>query len=322
MGLFSPSLSTQDMARSCHSLATLYDSGVPIHRAFKAMEESGGSVAVKRLAADLRQAIEQGATLAQAAEWHQKRLTPVFVTLITIGEQTGSLGSILPQLARYYEDLRAMYHAVIRQVAYPVAVLLAILVGIPILRAFLADVAGIADRPFEVQAFWIFRHFVLQTGGLFVLVVAAGRLTFRFTSRESILMHCWPIAGLVRRVLLSRFAWAMMIFTRAGMPLHRAVAYAGKVTGAERIARDFASVAPMLQEGFTLEQALARTRYFPRSAMVYVKTGEMTGMLDQCFEHLSRGLYEESVFKMRVLVGIIEPLAILALGGMVLGMVT
>jgi type II secretory pathway component PulF len=321
MGLFSSSLSARDMARLCHSLATLYESGVPVHRAFRVMEESGGSMAVRRLSADLRHAIEQGATFAQAAEWHQRRLSPVFVTLITIGEQTGSLGAILPQLARYYDDLRAMYHAVVRQVAYPVAVLLAILVGIPILRAFLADVAGIADRPFEVQAFWILRHFVLQAGGLFVLVVVAARLTLRYTSRESILMYCWPVAGLVRRVLLSRFAWAMMIFTRAGMPLHRAVAYAGKVTGAERIAQDFASVAPMLQEGFTLEQALARTRYFPKSAMVYVNTGEMTGMLDQSFEHLARGLYDEAVFKLRVLVGIIEPLAILALGGMVLSMV-
>ena len=77
----------------------------------------------------------------------------------------------------------------------------------------------------------------------------------------------------------------------------------------------------MLQEGFTLEQALAQTRYFPKSAMVYINTGETTGDLDTCFEHLSRGLYDQAVFNLRVLIGVIEPLAILLLGGMVLAMV-
>lgn len=309
------------MAVLCHSLATLYEGGVPISRALRAMEESGGGRDVRDLARDLRQDIEQGATLAQAVEWRRKRLSPVFVHMIAIGEQAGQLGAILPQLARYYDDLRTMYHAVIRQVAYPAAVLLAILVGIPILRAFLSDVAGISEQPFEVQLFWILRNFLLQSGGLLVAVIFVARLTLRFTTRESLLMYCWPIAGLVRRILLSRFAWAMMVFTRNGMSLHRAVPQAGKVTGARAIAKDFARVAPMLQEGFTLEQALGQTRFFPKSAMVYVNTGEVSGDLDRCFEHLSRGLYDQSVFHLRILIGLIEPLAILLLGGMVVMMV-
>lgn len=321
MGLFSSQLSNKQMALFCHNLATLYDGGVPLNRALRAMEESGGSKDVRDLALDLRQNIEQGATLGQAVEWQQKRLSSVFVHMVAIGEHSGELGTMLPQLARYYDDLRKMYHAVIRQVAYPAAVLVAILVGIPILRAFLSDVAGIADAPFEVQLFWIMRNFLLQSGGLFLAIVVAARLTLRFTTRESILMHCWPFAGLVRRILLSRFAWAMMVFTRQGMPLHRAVAIAGKVTGARLIAKDFERVAPMLQEGFTLEQALARTKYFPKNAMIYVNTGETSGDLDRCFEHLSRGLYDQSVFQLRVLIGLIEPLFILLLGGMVLAMV-
>jgi len=317
VGLLSPSLSARDMAVFCHSLATLYDGGVPLHRALRAMEDGGNSRAAKGVARDLRQAIEQGATFGQAADWHRKRLSRVFVQMVEVAEQTGTLGTILPQLARYYDDLRALYGAVVRQVAYPATLVLAILVGIPILQAFLSDVAGIADAPFEVQLFWILRNFGVTAGGLFLAVAVAARLTLRYTSRESILMHCWPFAGLVRGILVSRFAWAMMVFTRAGMPLHRAVPLAGTVTGANRIARDFARVAPMLQEGFTLEQALARAKYFPRGAMVYVRTGEATGELDRCFEHLSRGLYERSVFGLRILVGLIEPLAILLIGGMV-----
>ena len=310
------------MAVLCHNLATLYDSGVPIHRALRVMEESGGSRASRNIARDLRQSIEQGATFGQAADWHKKRLSPVFVHMVEVAEQSGALGTILPQLARYYDDLRAMYQAIIRQVAYPAALLFAIFVGIPILRAFLADVAGIADQPFEYQLLWILRNFGVKAGGTFLAIIVASRVTLRYTTRESILMHCWPIAGLVRRVLLSRFAWAMMVFTRAGMPLHRAVPLAGKVTGANRIANDFARVAPMLQEGFTLEQALARTKYFPRGAMVYVNTGEATGELDRCFEQLSRGLYNQAVFRLQVLIGLIEPLAILLIGGMVMMMVT
>lgn len=322
MGALSSQISTKDMALLCHSLATLYDSGVPLNRALRALEESGGSHATKGIARDLRQAIEQGATFGQAVDFHQKRLSPVFVHMIEVAEQSGTLGTALPQLAAYYDDLRTMYHAVIRQIAYPAAVLFAIVVGIPILSAFLSDVAGIADAPFEVQLFWILRNFGVNVGGTVLAIVVAARLTLRFTTRESILMYCWPLAGLVRRILLSRFAWAMMVFTRTGMPLYRAVPLAGKVTGANRIAKDFARLAPMLQEGYTLEQVFAQSKFFPRKAMIYINTGETAGELDRCFERLSRGLYDESVFKLRVLIGIIEPLAILGLGALVLAGLT
>jgi len=305
------------MALLCHKLSALYDSGVPLNRALRAIEESVGNFPVKYVAGQLRGAIERGATLGQAVEFHKGRFSPVFVTLINIGERTGTLGDVFPQLARYYDDLRNMYHAVIRQIAYPVAVLGCILVGIPMLTAFLSDVAGIAEAPFAEQLYWIVRNFLWKAAGVYVGFIVLARITFHFTTRESILMYAWPIAGLVRTILLSRFAWAMMVFTRTGMSLHRAIPLAGQLTGANRIAKDFARVAPLLQEGFTLEQALAQTKFFPKKAMVYVQTGEVTGYLDRCFEQLSRGLYESAVFRLRILIGLIEPLAILILGGLV-----
>lgn len=314
MGLFSSSLSTKDMARLCHTFATLYDGGVPLVRAFKVLEESGGSRAVKDLARDLRQAIEQGATLAQAVHVHRKRLSPVFVHMVAIAEQTGGLAAILPQLKKYYEDLCALYNAVIRQVAYPASVLVAIAVGIPILKAFLSDVAGIAEASFETQLFWILRNFGLTMGGALFAVVVIARLTLSLTTRESILMHCWPFAGIVRAILLSRFAWAMMVFTRAGLPLHHALRMSGEVTGAKRIAADFEKLAPLLQAGFTLEEALTQSKYFPRKGLVYINTGEHAGKLDVAFEKLSQSLYDSAVFKLRILIGLIEPLAVLGLG--------
>lgn len=320
MGLMTSSLSTKDMARLCHTLATLYDGGVPLVRAFRVLEESGGSRDLKILARDLRQAIAQGATLTQAVHFYRKRLSPVFVHMVAIAEQSGGLGIVLTQLTKYYEDLRGMYNAVIRQVAYPASVLLAIVVGIPILKAFLSDVAGIAEASFETQLFWILRNFGLTMGGTIFVVVLVARLTLYFTTRESVLMHCWPFAGIVRTILLSRFAWAMMVFTRAGLPLHHAVRMSGEVTGAKRIAADFEKLAPLLQSGHTLEQALTQSKYFPKKGLVYINTGEHTGKLDVAFEKLSSSLYDSAVFKLRMLIGLIEPLAVLGLGWLALRM--
>ncbi len=317
MGLISSSLSSKDMARLCHTLATLYDGGVPLVRAFRVLEESGGSRDLRNIAGELRQAIEQGATLGQAVDFHRRRLSPVFVEMIAVAEKTGGLAVVLPQLTKYYEDLRAMYNAVIRQVAYPASVLLAIMVGIPILKAFLSDVAGIAEASFETQLFWILRNFGFTMGGAIFAVVLVARLTLYFTTRESILMHCWPFAGIVRTILLSRFAWAMMVFTRAGLPLHHAVRMSGEVTGAKRIAADFEKLAPLLQAGFTLEEALTQSKFFPKKNLVYINTGEHTGKLDVAFEKLSGSLYDSAVFRLRILIGLIEPLAVLGLGGLV-----
>lgn len=316
MGLRSKTLSARHMARFCQSLSTLYNGGVPIARALTAIEESAGRSRIQQAARDLRGAVEQGATVTEAIREHHRYFPPIFIHMMAVAEQSGSFSVVLPLLLRYFEDVAGLYRAVIKQSAYPAAVLVAMMVGVPIVEAFLADVAGIADAPFGTQLVWILSNFAWKAGGLFFAVVVAARITLAITTRESVLMYCWPFSGIVRRLLIARFAWAMMVFTRTGSPLHHAVRLAGTVTGAGRIARDFGQVAPLLQQGHSLEQALAKSRFFPRSAMVYINTGEISGKLDECFEHLARGLYDESIFRLRILTGIIEPLAILGLGAL------
>lgn len=318
MGMFSSTLSAREMALLCHRLAALFDSGVPVARALKAVEESSGSRGVRAVARDMRQDIEGGATLGQAVEAQRTYFPALFVHMVHVAEQSGGLGVVLSQLEGYFDDLRRLYNGVIRQVAYPAALLAAIFVGIPILKAFLSDVAGISAASFETQLFWILRNLVLTAGGVLITVAVIARITFRFTTRESILMYCWPLAGTVRRLLLARFAWAMAVFTRAGLPLDEAVRLSGRVTGASAIASDFAQLAPRLREGYTLAEALAPSKYLSRAAQSYVLTGETTGKLDACFEHLYRELYEAAMFRLRVLVGLIEPLAILGIGLLVL----
>jgi type II secretory pathway component PulF len=212
--------------------------------------------------------------------------------------------------------MRDLYHRVIRQVAYPAAVLMAILVGIPILRAFLADVAGVAEAPFDVQLYRILRDVGLRMGGTLAVLIVLSRLLFRFTTRESVLIYCWPFAGIIRTLILSRFAWAMAEFTRAGLPLDQAVRHAGAATGARRMAHDFATLAPRLREGYTLTEALAASRYLSPTAQTYIRTGEVAGELDTAFEHLYRALYDTALFRLRVLIILIGPLAILGLGAL------
>lgn len=302
------------MARLCHCLARLYDGGVPLAQAFRALEDTGEGRAMTRIARDLRIALESGATLAQAVHFHRARLAPLFVHTIDIAERTGVLGAVLPYLAGYYDDMLRLRRAVMVQAAYPAAVIVGILVGIPILQAFLSDAAGLSNESFEVQAFWILLRFALQAGAVFIVFTVIARLTFRFTTRESLLMHAWPVAPIVRRMLLARFVWAMSVFTGVGFPLHRAVPLAGKATGAHRIARDFAAVAPMLQQGATLAEALQRARFFPPKILAYVHTAETAGTLDDCFDKIARDLYDESIFRLRILVVLVEPLAIIAIG--------
>jgi len=318
MGLFTTSLSAGDMARLCHNLATLYNGGVPLDRALRAVEESGGGRAQRDVARELRRAIAQGDTFAGAVQSQSKRFPPVFIRLVNVAEHSGSFAEVLSQLARYFEDQRRLYNAVIRQVAYPAAVLVAIAVGIPILKAFLSGVAGISDAPFSTQLGWILIHVGLRVGGAFFALVVAARVTFSMTTRESVLMYCWPLSGIVRAILLSRFAWAMMVLTRVGMPLHHAVAHAGRATGANRIARDFERIAPLLREGYSLGEACRQARFLPAVALAYIDTGELTGNLDDSFGRLSQFLYDGALFRLRVLIGLIGPLAILGLAAVAL----
>jgi general secretion pathway protein F len=128
-----------------------------------------------------------------------------------------------------------------------------------------------------------------------------------------------PLIGkLVRGYNTVRFASTLAILTAAGVPILRALQAAGETLSNTAMRENVDDAIVRVREGSSLSRALGNTKTFPPVLVHLIRSGEATGdvttMLDRASEGEARELERRTMF----LTSLLEPLLILAMGGVVL----
>ena len=91
------------VARFCRTFSTLTSAGVPILESLDTVAETSGNVVIEEVILSSKLSISQGQTLTAPLE--ASKVFPLMVTqMISIGEQTGSLETMLSKIADFYEE--------------------------------------------------------------------------------------------------------------------------------------------------------------------------------------------------------------------------
>jgi len=91
------------VARFTRTLSTLITSGVPILEGLDITAKTSGNAILEDVIYKLRHSIEEGKTIAEPMR--QSEYFPAMVTqMISIGESTGELDSMLVKVSDYYEE--------------------------------------------------------------------------------------------------------------------------------------------------------------------------------------------------------------------------
>jgi len=91
------------VARFCRTFSTLTAAGVPILESLDTVAETSGNLVIERVILTCKDSISQGQSLAEPLE--TSKVFPIMVTqMISIGEQTGSLETMLGKIADFYEE--------------------------------------------------------------------------------------------------------------------------------------------------------------------------------------------------------------------------
>jgi len=91
------------VARFCRTLATLVTSGVPILEALSITASTAGNRVISDAVLDTRRNIEAGRSLAQPLA-ASGAFPPMVTQMIAVGEETGSLDTMLSKIATFYEE--------------------------------------------------------------------------------------------------------------------------------------------------------------------------------------------------------------------------
>ena len=91
------------LSRISDNLNVMLLSGVPIVRAIDITGDVVGSLVYKSILKEVANDVKSGLSLSGAFEKHPKEIPGIFVQMVLVGEETGSLGEILKTLADFYK---------------------------------------------------------------------------------------------------------------------------------------------------------------------------------------------------------------------------
>ena len=101
--VFGPVLKKVAVARFTRTLGTMIASGVPILEALDIVGRSAGNMVIEEEIQTARSAIAEGRTIAEPLQ-DSKVFPGMVVQMIAVGEETGSMETMLSKIADFYDD--------------------------------------------------------------------------------------------------------------------------------------------------------------------------------------------------------------------------
>src|ERR1700744_6305596 len=324
--------SQREQAILTRQLASLLIAGLPLGETLSVLTEQSERDYIRELMASIRAEVLGGHSLANALTQHPSDFPEIYRALVAAGEHTGRLGLVLSRLADYIEQSNALRQKIILAFTYPgIVTLIAFGIVTFLLSYVVPQVVNVfastkQSLPFLTVMMMALSGFVRSYWwAMLIGVIVVSWFIRQLLARPGPRMAFdrWvltaPLLGkLVRGYNTVRFASTLGILTAAGVPILRALEGA-RATLSNRAMRDNIDDAIVrVREGTSLSRALGNTKTFPPVLVHLIRSGEATGdvttMLDRAAEGESRELERRTMF----LTSLLEPLLILAMGGVVL----
>lgn len=324
-------VSRRELINFCFHLEQLTRSGVPIVEGLGDLRDSMSHRHLREVVAGTIESIEGGKTLSQAMAEHPRTFDPVFVSLVSAGEETGNVPEILHSLIdslKWRDEMAAHTKKLLAYPAFLGVVVLAVtsfmmIYLVPKMAAFVRSMGY--ELPIQTRVliaasgfladFW---HVLLLATVVAIVAVKVALATcpgarYRFDALKLAL----PVIGRIqRKIIFARIAAVFAMLYGAGIAVTDALRSTENAVGNVVIEAGLARAGRMIAEGQNVSAAFHDAGLFPPLVIRMLRIGESTGGLDTALLNVSYFYtrdVRESVGRAQTL---LEPLMTLIIGAL------
>jgi general secretion pathway protein F len=313
-------------------LAGLVGSGLPLERALTALSDEAEDQRQRELVAHLRSEVNAGSPFARALASAPREFDDVYRAVVAAGEQSGALGTVLERLADDLEERQALQAKLIGATLYPAIVsLIAVIIVIFLVTYVVPQVASVFTNskralPALTVAMLAISAFIRNYGWLLLLGLIGAGVGLKLMLRNEVFREQFdasflklPLVGkLARGYNAARFSGTLAMLAGAGVPILKALQAAAETLSNRAMRADAMDALVQVREGAPLASALAGKKRFPGLLAMFARLGEQTGQLPQMLERAARQTGMEVQRRAMAMATILEPLLIVAMGGVVM----
>jgi len=327
-----PKIGLNDMVLFCRQMHALTRSGIPIMRAIFGLAETAKNPTMVAILKDVAATLGRGNTLSQALSSHQSQFSPLFISMISVGESTGHLDQAFKQLVGHLEMERDTRKKVVAAIRYPTLVISAIFIAIMVVNVFVIPSFSKvfakfgADLPFATKILLASSNFFLEFWWLILGLLFLSIVGFIKYTRTQEGEYQWdrvklklPLVGsLLNRIALSRFTRTFSMLSSAGVPILQALEVSAEAVGNRYIEANVKDMRHGIERGDSLARTANASGMFTPLILQMISVGEESGAVDVLLQDVSDFYDEETEYDVQNLSAAIEPIMLVFMGAMVL----
>jgi type IV pilus assembly protein PilC len=309
----------------------LLESGVNIAASLELLQESANNRTLKKVLGQVVSDVRGGNQLSTALLKYPKVFPSVYCQLVSVGEQSGNLETVLNQVADYMERETATAKETKNALMMPAitAVIAVVVIGLLIIF-ILPSLAGMYEslgtelppialmlitlgEQAKSNALYLFLAVVVIVGSvIFYIKTPGGRYQW-----DKMLLSL-PRLGQVRLLSeLARYCRSMSLLYHAGMPLTEVMPMLIRGSNNKVLAKALTDVHEDMVKGEGLSRPMAKNKLFLPMMVQMVKVGEETGNLDVTLLAVARSYEAEAADKIHSIIALLPPAMTLIIGGVV-----
>lgn len=331
---FGTGIKHADIARFTRMFSSMSSAGLPMLQCLNILEEQCENPDLKTVIHKVTQSINGGSSLADALSLHPKVFSSLYTNMVAAGEAGGILDGILARLAETLENSERLKRKVKKALTYPVML---IIVGILVVIALMTFVVPTfaeqfaaldAELPAPTQVVMSISDFLRDNLAFIIVGVIIFAIVFKLAMRVPKIKFAWD--GLMLKVpklgdlqiksATASFARTLGTLLNAGVSVMDSLKVVASTVSNKVVEKSINRIAIGIAGGKSIAEPMTEVGIFPPMVIQMTGVGEKTGNLGGMLLKLADFYDEEVDAAVDAVVGMMEPLIIVFLGGAVGGL--
>ncbi|MFC1524066.1 type II secretion system inner membrane protein GspF [Thermodesulfobacteriota bacterium] len=332
---FGRRINPTDLSLVTRQLATLVRAGTVLEEALRAVVEQTEKTRIKSIMAAVRSRVLEGYTLAGALAEFPGVFPEFYCATVEAGEQAGHLDVVFERLADYTEFRQQIRQKILLALLYPVLLtIIAVCVVAALLAFVVPQVVSVFENvgqelPALTRGLIALSGFLHDRGVLLIVAGVIGFIGFRLFLKQAgikfkfhrFLLRLPLISRFIRTLNAARFSRSFSILIASGVSVLEGMRLSAQVIGNLAMRQAVEEAASRVREGESLYMTLSRCGYFPPITLHLIASGEASANLEEMLERAAQAQEREIETLIAAAMGVFEPVLILVMGLIVLGIV-
>lgn len=307
-------------------MATLLNSGIKLTEALTVLTMQASDSRFSSALTDIRDRVVSGESLTDAMKDYDDYFDIIYISMIHVGEVTGSLGDIFGTIADFMGKRQKVESKIITAMVYPAILIVFAVVIVMILTTFVIPKIGAQLVAAKMELPWITRqlmsvgHTMRSWRALLVLGVIVvlfwGIRRFFKTKRGAYLRDKFilsiPLFGpLIKQRVVARFASTLSTLLGSGLSMAESLRVVSEVTGNSLMKHAVQQARERILAGADIATPLRDSGVIDPTIAHMVTVGEKSGELETMLKNISDSLEGSTDIVIERLSAAIEPLIII-----------